>query len=337
MSDCPGALAKLVFRKMYTKTSLMKLNFLARKAVHDCYQCWKFELKISSDSGDMHFSAIKRRWGGCPPLRACKFKETKHDIFGKRPAATEVEEIGDQSTGADVNVLRRSIKLLFFFFFLWSSYNFRFVLLALKVASQAFIWKISIHLAKSNHVLRCSLSGEFALGRARLRTTDRGGGSQLLLTEPKEQPVAQRGLHAQAQKSEPKSSPGPQSYSICLLMVEHDFSGVCSVHTCSISTWLVLVYAGIRLLPSQDVVVGAPQTINRRPCIQYKYLGRQRCNCGRLLASKPKKFFLQYFYGFMLYGKTRCWCCQPGKALTFFGTFLSATMDVRAFPLRFSF
>ena len=69
MSDCPGALAKLVLRKMHTKTSLMKLTFSARKAVHDCYQCWKFELNISSDSGDMQFSAIKPRWGGCPPLK----------------------------------------------------------------------------------------------------------------------------------------------------------------------------------------------------------------------------------------------------------------------------
>ena len=73
MSDCPGALAKLVLRKMHTKTSLMKLNFSARKAVHDCYQCWKFELKISWDSGDMHFSAIKPRWGGCPPLNSMKW------------------------------------------------------------------------------------------------------------------------------------------------------------------------------------------------------------------------------------------------------------------------
>ena len=69
MSDCPGALAKLVLRKMHTKTNLMKLKFSARKAVHNCYQCWKFELKISSDSGDMDFSAIKPRWGGCPPLK----------------------------------------------------------------------------------------------------------------------------------------------------------------------------------------------------------------------------------------------------------------------------
>ena len=66
MSDCRGALAKLVLGKMHTKTSLMKLKFSAKKAVHDCYQCWKFELQISSDSGVMHFSAIKPRWGGCP-------------------------------------------------------------------------------------------------------------------------------------------------------------------------------------------------------------------------------------------------------------------------------
>ena len=66
MSDCGGALAKLVLRKMHTKTNLIKLKFSARKAVHDSYQCWKFELKISSDSGDMHFSAIKPRRGGCP-------------------------------------------------------------------------------------------------------------------------------------------------------------------------------------------------------------------------------------------------------------------------------
>ena len=78
MSDCGGALAKLVLRKMHTKTSLMKLQFSARKAVHDCYQCWKFELKISSDSGDMHFSAIKPRWGGCPPLKCHWNSESSH-------------------------------------------------------------------------------------------------------------------------------------------------------------------------------------------------------------------------------------------------------------------
>ena len=50
-------------------------------------------------------------------LRGYKFKETKHDRFGKRPAATEAEEIGDRSTEADVNALRRSIKLFFSFFY----------------------------------------------------------------------------------------------------------------------------------------------------------------------------------------------------------------------------
>ena len=49
----------------------------------------------------------------------------------------------------------------------------------LNVASQAFTWKISICSAKSNHVLRCLLSGELATGRARLRTGDRVAASQL--------------------------------------------------------------------------------------------------------------------------------------------------------------
>ena len=49
-------------------------------------------------------------------LRGYKFKETKHDRCGKRPAATEVEEIDDRSTEEDVNALRRSIKLFLFFF-----------------------------------------------------------------------------------------------------------------------------------------------------------------------------------------------------------------------------
>ena len=50
------------------------------------------------------------------PLRGYKFKETKHDRFGKRPAATEAEEIDDRSTEADVNALRMSIEFFFFFF-----------------------------------------------------------------------------------------------------------------------------------------------------------------------------------------------------------------------------
>ena len=70
-------------------------------------------------------------------LRGYKFKDTKHERFGKRSAATEAEEIDDRSTEADVNALRRSIEF-FFLFSTPSSNNFRFAFLALKVASQAF-------------------------------------------------------------------------------------------------------------------------------------------------------------------------------------------------------
>ena len=48
-------------------------------------------------------------------LRGYKFKETKHDRFGKRPAVTEAEEIDDWSTEADRNALRRSIEFFFFY------------------------------------------------------------------------------------------------------------------------------------------------------------------------------------------------------------------------------
>ena len=41
-------------------------------------------------------------------LGGYKFKETKHDQFGKKSAATEAEEIDNQSTEVDVNALRRS-------------------------------------------------------------------------------------------------------------------------------------------------------------------------------------------------------------------------------------
>ena len=69
-----------------------------------------------------------------------------------------------------------------FLFFLRSYENFRFAFLALNVSSQCFTWKISICSAKSNHVLCCSLSGELAMGRARLRTGDKVAASQLQLT-----------------------------------------------------------------------------------------------------------------------------------------------------------
>ena len=70
-------------------------------------------------------------------VRPYNFKETKHDRFGKRPAATEAAEIDYRSTEAEVNALGRSIEL-FFFFFLRSSNNYRFAFLPLKVACQAF-------------------------------------------------------------------------------------------------------------------------------------------------------------------------------------------------------
>ena len=50
-------------------------------------------------------------------LRGYKFKDTKHDRFGKKSAATEAEEIDDRSTEVDVNALYRSIELFFFFSF----------------------------------------------------------------------------------------------------------------------------------------------------------------------------------------------------------------------------
>ena len=115
-------------------------------------------------------------------LRGYIFKDTKHDRFGKRSAATEAEEIdgGGRECSPQVN------RVDFSFFSTPSSNNFRFAFLALKVASQAFTWKISICSAKINHVLRCSLSREHATGRACLRTAVRGATSQLQLTKPNE-------------------------------------------------------------------------------------------------------------------------------------------------------
>ena len=52
-------------------------------------------------------------------LRGYKFKETKRDRFGKRPAATAAEKIDERSTKADMNAFRRSIGLVFSSFFLY--------------------------------------------------------------------------------------------------------------------------------------------------------------------------------------------------------------------------
>ena len=64
-------------------------------------------------------------------LRGYKFKETKHDRFGKRHAATEAEEIDDRSTKVDVNALRWSIELFFSSFFFYdrlTTLDLRFLL-----------------------------------------------------------------------------------------------------------------------------------------------------------------------------------------------------------------
>ena len=94
------------------------------------------------------------------PLKDHNFKESKHDRFGERPAANAAEKIDERSTEADVCTFRRSIRLFFLFVclfvFLRSSKNFRFAFPALNISSQYFTRKISICLAKSNHVLRCS-------------------------------------------------------------------------------------------------------------------------------------------------------------------------------------
>ena len=70
-------------------------------------------------------------------LKGYNFKESKHDRFGKRPAANAAEKIDERLTEADVSAFHRSIGL-FFFFFLRSSKNFRFAFLALNVSSQYF-------------------------------------------------------------------------------------------------------------------------------------------------------------------------------------------------------
>ena len=70
-------------------------------------------------------------------LKGYNFKESKHDRFGKRPAANAAEKINERSTEAGVSAFRRSIGL-FVCFFLRSSKNFRFAFLALNVSSQYF-------------------------------------------------------------------------------------------------------------------------------------------------------------------------------------------------------
>ena len=137
-------------------------------------------------------------------LRGYKCKDTKHD----RKKNCSNWGWGDRRS-IDRGRRESPLQVDRVFFSTSSFNNFRFAFLALKLASQAFTWTISICSAKINHVLRCALSRELATGRARLRTAVRGAALQLQLTEPKEQRVTQRGLGAQAGKSELKSSPGP--------------------------------------------------------------------------------------------------------------------------------
>ena len=142
-------------------------------------------------------------------------------------------------------------RVVFFLFSTSSSNNFRFAFLALKVASQGFTWKISICLAKINRVLHCSLSRELALGRARLRTAVWGAVSQLQLTEPKEQRVAQRGLCAQAWKSELKSSPGPAILLDMINLCNPNTASLSSVMSNCFSRGSVNCHLALSLFPSQ--------------------------------------------------------------------------------------
>ena len=50
-------------------------------------------------------------------LKGYNSKESKHDRFGKRPAANAAEKIDERSTEAGVRAFRRSIGLFFFFFY----------------------------------------------------------------------------------------------------------------------------------------------------------------------------------------------------------------------------
>ena len=61
-------------------------------------------------------------------LKAYKIKESKHDRFGKRPAATAAEKIDERSTEADVSAFRRLIGLFFFFFDRLRTLDLRFLL-----------------------------------------------------------------------------------------------------------------------------------------------------------------------------------------------------------------
>ena len=96
------------------------------------------------------------------------------------------------------------------FFFLRLSNNFKFAFLALKVASQAFPWKISICSAKIDYVLRWLLSGELATdGESSL--ADRWSRCCITAAADWTERAARCPARTlcQARTSELKSSPGP--------------------------------------------------------------------------------------------------------------------------------
>ena len=135
---------------------------------------------VNKNSLKVHFFHILRVHA--KGLSGYKFKGTKHDMqIWKETCSDQGWEDRRSIDGEGCERLPQ-VNQAVFFFFLRLSNNFRFAFLALKVASQAFTWKISICSANSNHVLRCLLSGELATGRARLQTADRVAASQLQLT-----------------------------------------------------------------------------------------------------------------------------------------------------------
>ena len=150
-----------------------------------------------------------------------------------------------------------------FSFFLRSPNNFRYAFLALKVASQAYTWKISICSAKINHVLRNLLSGELATGRARLRTADVDATSQLQLTEPKEQHVAQCRLCAQVRMSELKSSPGPAKLLDMILYFMH------SLYFCNFPLFLNCIFGAQQFSRKLNNIISCkiryPVSVSRDP------------------------------------------------------------------------
>ena len=100
-------------------------------------------------------------------LKGYNFEESKHDRFGKRPAANAAEKIDERSTEADVSAFRRSIWLFFFFYDRLRTLDLRFLLwmyLAsillerFQSAQQKAITFFAAHLAES------SLREELACG-----------------------------------------------------------------------------------------------------------------------------------------------------------------------------